>query len=559
MAKKYAPDNFSFEIRFDPAQDIFVILPPRNNPSGFVMDRASTLEQAYATATRFSLLTTERAHNHGRAVENWRPFPKKGTIAFSDLQAAYDKNCKNPTTLTSLMDVKTIIKKIKDDPYSELVELFSAAVIKYIAWKKYGRNTHMLTSVRDDLQALLKRTTGVSFVPAFDDDSVLLNPDTAKYVLDEPTAMRRDTPGPKRAVTTLFFHKHYCPCSNCKTPAFKTYMKILPGRLGDKVCLDCFEELGFYSCEDCGGAAHNYEETCPRYEGKPLHWVFNYGTDVRKIIPQMFSIKNGIIGGGSPKMLRYGVELEVIRNGLLSYSETVAQAARVTRKYGIIKADSSIGSDGFEIVTAPATLEFHRNKLWNDFFTLKDQQGLAPAQYVNAWNTGVCGTHIHITRDALTKMQLAKLLVFYHEDHNLAFLSRIAGRAVGPGARYCKTRKKKLGSQTFRTCHDHHEAIAISDRNNGKTAEVRIFRANATKHGVMRSLEFVDATVKWCGLVGANDITYINFLKWFDQAEVRAGYPDLWKHLIQLGYLKTAHVSKGKKSLDLVPEKERIA
>jgi hypothetical protein len=239
------------------------------------------------------------------------------------------------------------------------------------------------------------------------------------------------------------------------------------------------------------------------------------------------------------EFLRYGVELEVLPKTNVASKVAKYNCGRSLHNYALLKSDSSLGREGFEIVTVPATLEFHRTKLWHDFFNAAYLDGLTAAKSVQSWHTNVCGIHVHVTRAALTEMQLSKLLVFYHEPYNSTFLSRIAGRKVGPDAQYCKAAKKKLRAGIARECGGHHDAITISSRNHGKTAEVRIFRGNSTYHGVMRAIEFVDATVKWCGQnSSAAVLDYKNFLDWFNVPSIKKQYPELRKHLIDLKYLK---------------------
>ena len=112
--------------------------------------------------------------------------------------------------------------------------------------------------------------------------------------------------------------------------------------------------------------------------------------------------------------LRYGVELEVLPKTSVASKVAKYNCGKSLHNFALLKSDSSLGSAGFEIVTVPATLEFHRKVLWNDFFKTPFSDGLTAAKSVQSWDTGVCGIHVHLTRAALTEMQLSKLLVFYH-------------------------------------------------------------------------------------------------------------------------------------------------
>lgn len=346
-------------------------------------------------------------------------------------------------------------------------------------------------------------------------------------------------------------------------------------------------ERGYWHCDACNSEREAHEETCQRCAGRRVNMeigrLYNYSDDVRNYIPNLFDIrsrknkagKKGTIVERPKAKLYFGLELEVVPREGVTQQDALYWISSSMKEHAIMKFDASLLGGGFEIVTAPATLEYHKTKLWNKLFEMKlpDPRGdKTPANLVKSWGTTCCGLHVHFTKAALTDMQLAKLLVFYHDAKNARFLSAIAGRVVGPNAAYCHQDKKKLHfkkdknnrviASTIMDCTGqsrHHEAVTISGRNGGKTVEVRIFKGNITHHGVMRSLEFVAATIEWCGSNGAKELDYTSFLKWFDSSSNRARYPDLWKHLLSLRFLGTRHKSKGKKVLEELPTSKKVA
>ena len=65
-------------------------------------------------------------------------------------------------------------------------------------------------------------------------------------------------------------------------------------------------------------------------------------------------------------------------------------------EYCKFKSDGSL-RNGFEMVTAPCTLAYHRQQIdklfdWNGW-TDDDKN-----TYVKAWNTDTCGIHVHLNR-----------------------------------------------------------------------------------------------------------------------------------------------------------------
>lgn len=227
--------------------------------------------------------------------------------------------------------------------------------------------------------------------------------------------------------------------------------------------------------------------------------------------------------------LFYGVELEV-DVGLGPSRRKVSEACLSDFKNDVILKEESSVPSGFEIVTIPATLNYHRTILWNDFF-------LNSATKVHSTNR--CGLHIHFSREALTEKQLAKTIFFIHETANSGFLSKIAGRRVFAEARWCMQRKKYYGqfSSADIISQESHTrtAISVSGRNGGKSVELRIFASNATKQGVMQALEFTDALIQYCGVCADTEeaLGYKAFIKWFNENNKKEEYSYLYNRLIK--------------------------
>ena len=61
------------------------------------------------------------------------------------------------------------------------------------------------------------------------------------------------------------------------------------------------------------------------------------------------------------------------------------------------KSDGSL-DNGFEIVTGPSSLEYHKTK-WERLFQIQDC-----VKIIKSWNTDTAGLHIHIGRKSLTPL-----------------------------------------------------------------------------------------------------------------------------------------------------------
>lgn len=319
-------------------------------------------------------------------------------------------------------------------------------------------------------------------------------------------------------------------------------------------CPEAFEIIS-RECEECGETVsvhnlriHEGQGLCPNCHHAHTHILMNHSEDVTEHLESFRVMPNE-----KNQKLFFGLELEVLPRRRITPKDAVNAAKEDLKGFACMKSDGSLDAGGFEIVTAPASLAFHREKLWNAFF----KDGGAHTK-VKSWNTTCCGLHIHFSRAALTPGQLGKFFVFMHEENNNAFLTKIAGRDVGEGAEWCGTKKKKLsrallddefiphhaqreGRESEYHTHDHYEACNISSTTGFKTCEVRIFRGNASRHGVMRALDFVAALIQYAGESSCSALTSREFLAWFNQEKVRANYPDLWRQLLSLRLLKTEH------------------
>ena len=251
--------------------------------------------------------------------------------------------------------------------------------------------------------------------------------------------------------------------------------------------------------------------------------------------------------------LFYGVELEVRSKG-----GSGGDFAKFTKPDGtqVCYEDQIVDDlDGmcifkpdchFEITTIPATLRFHKEKLWNNFFknTAKFTAG----------GVGV-GLHIHFSRAALSKTQLIDFIKFMHNIDNVAFLEDIAFRQIKTGRGTTEDYSKsnawtsmrqelttKADDDTVeRFMHGRYTA-GISSRNpDSSTCEVRIFQSIPTERGLFQALEFVDALILYCKDHGRKEeeLEFESFLDWFENTASKA-YPYLNKNLVKLKYIAKA-------------------
>lgn len=556
-------DEHSWVVSYIPSTDRYAITPPSR------LDEANrgwasevnhrSLEDAYTNAIDYVKRMTRQSSQAGYSSE-WKVWPRKGSIPYNNLvnKIVVDIDVEIAPRPKIHFDFKGFYRLVKQgmehkDKQEGAYKLFDACILMQNNSGDYGFGLSV-NKAQEYLKNYIKAKTGIEYVTA------ILRTNTSRQYLTHPDIVIKawrslDKKGGYHYYGKDVIEGNCVKCDCCKEPFTTSLATLRDNRLRGGFCIVCLEDKGFYNCTAGCHVWHHDDDGCPIYLGAPNETIYNYSKDVRSLIHKMPTVATDKKVNG--EYLRYGVELEVFPKNDVSKKIAAYNCGKALRNGAILKADASLrkenGTEGFEIVTVPATLEYHRQVLWDNFFKTPYTDGLTAAKSVKSWNTGCCGIHVHVTRAALTEMQLSKLLVFYHEPTNSEFLSRVAGRTVGRDAIYCKTAKKKVGIYAKDSCGDHHGAITISRRNHGKTAEVRIFRGNATYHGIMRCIEFVDATVQWCGQNASSDILdYKTFLTWFNTPSIKSQYPELRKYLIQLGYLKPRIKNAKFKHLEVV-------
>lgn len=237
-----------------------------------------------------------------------------------------------------------------------------------------------------------------------------------------------------------------------------------------------------------------------------------------------------------------GIELEVERKKEINHKVERRVAEDLGMEYMIIKADASV-PNGFEIVTCPATLKYHL-KAWDKFW-------LNSAKDLQSYHANRCGMHVHISRKCFTPMHLGKMIAFYNNHENRSFITTIAGRSESIYSKFDESghftlksryvsditklmielRKAKTKAQItsieskiadirskmsacttisgsalgltnnivngYRTGDAHEDRRAAVNVLKEDTIEVRIFKGNVSKIGMLKNLEFVHAVVEF--------------------------------------------------------------
>lgn len=193
----------------------------------------------------------------------------------------------------------------------------------------------------------------------------------------------------------------------------------------------------------------------------------------------------------------FGVELEVeIKDGAVDANDKARMLNDLLNdgergKRVFFERDGSL-NNGFEIISQPMSLPAHR-ELWS---WLRDRDA---CRHLLSHNTRTCGLHVHVNKDNLTQLQIAKIVTFINDPANEQLIRAIARRyAEG----YCKIKQKDFNSA--HQSNDRYEAVNITS---SKTIEFRVFKGSLKYESVLAAIEFCNALVEFAGNPITNDVT----------------------------------------------------
>lgn len=283
-------------------------------------------------------------------------------------------------------------------------------------------------------------------------------------------------------------------CDDCGEYHSTDLIQIEISDTNDTVCSGCYENNGYFYCEDCGyyysdnqynstedGGACNY---CYRENHSHSEHIKDYSTNALDYLEFLGDPNDG---------LYLGLELEVYVNGDLS--DTAENVADLLEDYAIIKEDGSINKPGFEIVSAPCSLDVHRDKLTTFFDNDPD---------INSGSGKDIGLHIHVSRKPLSQLTIGKLLVFVNDTDNYANIVKLAGRSSD---QWAKLSPKKV-TDVVKKQISRYEAINLQ---NDSTVEFRIFGSTCSVDLILARLEFVHCVVSWAKDQSMLSLSWLSF------------------------------------------------
>jgi hypothetical protein len=286
-------------------------------------------------------------------------------------------------------------------------------------------------------------------------------------------------------------NKHLCttcrdaylsPCEDCGAWV-KRFSIVSFENWGEvrRICTTCFD-TNYTRC-DCGHIVTNGAEV--RVDGRTLcgdcTLIREYSyKPIPKFLPRVDATKKSV-------PLYMGVELEVETGGDYSDRHDKALVASELLPDAYLKNDGSIDC-GFEIVSHPATLEYHQKAFgWDVALPELDKLG------VKSHDTSTCGLHIHVNKEFLSDCERVKLGLFIYTQKKR--LEKVARRKSSEYAQY-KTLFKGEISRGAKGNTDGNRYEALNWLNK-YTVEFRLFKGTLNLDTFLATLEFIDCLCKF--------------------------------------------------------------
>ena len=296
----------------------------------------------------------------------------------------------------------------------------------------------------------------------------------------------------------------------------------------------CIGDGSEYWCEDCVSNNATYCDECDEYylDGRGCE---NCGGGDGRV--HQYSYKpNPIFHGGNDNNLYMGFELEMSYGDESdNYRSTIPDVLPLEQAdVCYLKSDSSIEGWGYELVTHPHTLGAYEraNNLWNYIESCRTKGA-------RSWDTTSCGLHVHVSRTAFKSGAHTHrfLSLIYRNPREMM---KLAGRKNSRYARFDDVYKPdEWGIPQFNLRDKVHagsftERMSAVNTNNDYTLELRFFRGNMKREGIMSALELSHASVEYTRNMSVPDVK-LGMLKWewfADWVATNNGlYPNLYQRM----------------------------
>jgi hypothetical protein len=290
--------------------------------------------------------------------------------------------------------------------------------------------------------------------------------------------------------------RHFTQCENCGelVRINDSYRTVYGGR----VCDYCYEDNYRY-CPDCDNLYHIDDMVWDEWSEE---YVCNHCYEERenRAIHEYSYKPNPIFYGADrySDALFMGVELEIDRGGEDNdNAEILLDTMNAWDEHIYIKHDGSL-NNGFEIVSHPATLNYHIN----DMKWLQLMQKALAMDY-RSHDTETCGLHVHVSRRALGETYderentIAKIIYFIENNWNeIVKFTRRNEYTINRWAR--RYGVESTIADTYEKVKGEYNRYSALNLLNDNTIEFRIFRGTLNHKTFAATLQFVNDLCMIC-------------------------------------------------------------
>ena len=286
-----------------------------------------------------------------------------------------------------------------------------------------------------------------------------------------------------------------------------------------KFCFDLYRDGRYKFCVKCKrlmpSSCIDRNGVCEECTSTIKSSCFRYAE------PNFYTVANDKDKDKDKDKVFIGFELEA---GGLEYEDDACDVGRGVLQrsddFLFLKDDCSIPEYGFEVVSQPATIRFHRRFNYADILQYMANSGL------RSHDIGSCGLHVHVSRNALstTKWIFVDWFVNRHKD----FWVAVARRESSYYAAYTDFdyELKECNNKLKDVCGKPTDKFVAVNFCHENTVEFRIFRGSLRYETFIGTLELVHGLVKWAEQVKIHDVLlngalplYIDFIKNNDYPE----------------------------------------
>lgn len=246
----------------------------------------------------------------------------------------------------------------------------------------------------------------------------------------------------------------------------------------------------WFTCGQCG-EPYEYEESALNccYESSSDEWSYVHNYTYRPTF--RYYTRDSWTFAPADKVLYLGFELELERAAPHVEAFYIRAGEEWNdERFVYCKSDGSLGSEGVELVTQPATLEAHRERFPWDALQGLHQDGARSYRYAS------CGMHIHVARSSFVDAPHVWRFVTF-QLRNKAFVSVIGQRADSQYAQWSTSGTLKIDGKSLPELvkgktKNGNRYVAINFQNDA-TIELRYMKGNILKDAILRKLEMVAA------------------------------------------------------------------